>query len=50
MQSLFPGQMPGGMGSGGNKPVVTLKWGKCFVVAAVNRLALKLAHSTLILQ
>ena len=32
MQSLFPGQMPGGMGSGGNKPVVTLKWGKCFVV------------------
>ena len=32
MQSLFPGQMGGAMGGGGNKPVVTLKWGKCFVV------------------
>ena len=32
MQSLFPGQMPGAMGGGGNKPVVALKWGKCFVV------------------
>ena len=31
MQSLFPGQIPGALG-GGNKPVVSLKWGKCFVV------------------
>ncbi len=32
MQSLFPGQMAGALGGGGNKPVVSLKWGKCFVV------------------